>query len=80
MFARHAAAVFTASGVTLLSARSAYCDEKKDGDSASKSFFDADALERGAKAVREIDRSKNAKAVRSQFQLLQLPSNLPCHV
>lgn len=45
--------------------RVAHCDgDKKDADAANKSFFDADALERGAKAVREIDRSTNAKAVR----------------
>jgi hypothetical protein len=62
MFARHVAAAL--GGVTL-SARTAFCDEAKEHESASKSFFDADALERGAKAVREIDRSTNAKAVRS---------------
>ena len=65
MFARHAAALLSASGTGVLLARPAFCDEDKDGKSASQSFFDADALERGAKAVREIDRSANAKAVRA---------------
>lgn len=64
MFARHAAALLSATGTGALLARPALCDDDKDGKSASQSFFDADALERGAKAVREIDRSSNAKAVR----------------
>jgi hypothetical protein len=70
MFARHAAGLLSFSGVGSLLSSTALCDDGKDDKNDKKalqSIFDADALERGAKAVREIDRSTNAKAVRCRF-------------
>jgi hypothetical protein len=67
MFARRAVESLSVPGMGILLTCNARCDDGKDEKSEKKalqSIFDADALERGAKAVREIDRSANAKAVR----------------
>lgn len=61
-FAYKVAALIAAGGTAYSSVPQAQCkdDDKPEG----KGWFDPEALERGAKAIREIDRSTNAKRVR----------------
>lgn len=51
-----AAAAWLASGTSL-----AYADDKKKKDDGGAPYFDPEALERGAKALREINASPHAK-------------------
>jgi hypothetical protein len=53
-----AAAALAAAGVPV-----AYAESKKDKDKDGSPYFDPDALERGAKALREINASPHAKQV-----------------
>jgi hypothetical protein len=84
MLARALAAAAAAGGVGACTLRTAHCDDddgkkRKGGASHAPSYLDADTLERSARAVREIDRSSNAKAVRPPRPWPRLPpSSAPC--
>lgn len=73
-FAYKLAAAIAAGGSAYSTVSHSQCKdaEKPDG----KGWFDPEALERGAKAIREIDRSTNAKKVRLAPAATKHPSDL----
>ena len=76
-FSLKIAAVLAAGASAYTSVNISQCkDAAKDLDKSNLSnqnMFDPEMLERGAKAIRDIDRSANAKAVRSAT-IFYLPS------
>jgi ATPase family AAA domain-containing protein 3A/B len=66
MAARRAGALLAAAGAAALVAAPTIAmaeDKSKQVEQALKTMFDPEALERGAKALREINKSPNAKQV-----------------
>lgn len=63
-------------GVGALSANHAYCENDDKGSAFKNGMINPEELERAAKAVREIDRSPNAKQVRRPW--LELRTQKRC--
>lgn len=71
-------ALMVAAGGAAANVRVADCKDADDkAGLPGQGMFDPDALERGAKAIREIDRSANAKAVREAAREEAAPAAPP---